>query len=82
MSWSVGVKSLPAKEAAAEIEKQFEAGSKCAEPEETIRQAARKLIAETIAAQDVKLSVSAYGSQSSSAGVLGASLGITITPEW
>jgi hypothetical protein len=50
MSWGVSaIGRAPAVGAA--IERQFESG-KCAEPEESIRQAARALIAASIAAQD------------------------------
>jgi len=64
MSWSVTAIGKPAAVAAA-IESQF-AQSKCAEPEESIRQSARAAIAAALAAQSpsTAVKVSAYGSQS------------------
>jgi hypothetical protein len=64
MSWSVGaIGKAPA--VAAEIERQFNQ-SKCSEPEEGVRQAARSTIAAALAAQDpaIVVDISAYGSQS------------------
>lgn len=65
MSWSVGASDATPK-VGEMIENQFESGSKCIEPEESIRQSARKLIAEVVASQTsgTKLSINAYGSQS------------------
>lgn len=65
MSWSVSAtgKAAPV---AAEVEKQFALGH-CMEPEETVRQAARALIAAALAAQTDPVSavkVQAAGSQS------------------
>lgn len=66
MSWSVSAVGRPPAVAAV-IETQF-AASSCSEPEETVRQAARKVIAEALAAQrpDSAVKVSASGSQQSS----------------
>jgi len=67
MSWSVAAKGeTPG--VGEIIDKQFADGSKCPEPEETIRQSARNLIAGTVGAQSpgTKLVISAYGSQSTS----------------
>lgn len=89
MSWSVAANGK-AVDVAATIENQFETRGACMEPEESIRQSARKLIAESLKAQipsDKDVRVSAYGSQSVR-GMLGGapdeirnSLSITITPE-
>ena len=48
------------------IEKQFNDGGKCVEPEESTRQTARRLIAQMVEVQTpgTKLNISAYGSQS------------------
>jgi len=64
MSWSVSARGQTPG-IAAEIERQFEGSGQCVEPEETSKQAARKIIADTIAMQGImqKLTVSAYGSQ-------------------
>ena len=74
MSWGVSaIGRAPAVGAA--IERQFESG-KCAEPEESIRQAARALIAASIAAQDSAkvIRVQAYGSQSTEGSKVAAAL--------
>lgn len=64
MSWSVhGVGKSAA--VAALIEKQFTSAGPCAEPEETVRQAARATIAAALAGQEGAVQVSASGSQSS-----------------
>ncbi len=82
MSWSVSaIGRAPAVGAA--IEKQFE-GGKCAEPEESIRQSARALIAASIAAQDSAkiLKVMANGHQSTSGDkVVSNSLNISVEPQ-
>lgn len=87
MSWSVGATGK-APTVAEQIAKQFENGSKCAEPEETIRQAAKKLIETSLEAQDPAkdVQVSAYGSQSvydvgSPNATFRNSLSISITPQ-
>lgn len=67
MSWSVSG-SGASSEVAASIESQFETSGPCSEPEETVRQNARVVIASALRAQTpdtTKVSVSAYGSQSS-----------------
>ena len=68
MSWSVGVKDLPVWSAKAQIEEQFRGMDHypCPEPEESIKQSARKLIAEALdgtTREGAKATVSAYGSQ-------------------
>ncbi len=65
MSWSVLAVGTPAA-AAASIEKQFAQQSPCSEPEESVRQSARGLIAAALAAQDPGGAVKAngFGSQS------------------
>jgi hypothetical protein len=85
MSWSVGgtIGKAPAVRAA--IAKQFEQGSKCSEPEETIRQAAAKVIDAALAGQDPSkvVEVNASGSMSMNSGkVDGNSLTIQVTPKW
>lgn len=64
MSWSVGA-SGKSDEVAALIEEQFAAYT-CTEPEESVRQGARQLIAATLAASipPAVRTVSAWGSQS------------------
>lgn len=64
MSWSVYATGKP-KTVAATLEVQF-GGSKCAEPEETIRQAAKVTLLAAVAGQreDSVLKVSASGSMS------------------
>lgn len=66
MSWSVSAVGKPAA-VSASIERQF-ASTSCAEPEETVRQAARVVVAAAIAAQrpDCAVQVSASGSMSTS----------------
>jgi len=66
MSWSVSAIGKSQAVAAA-IEKQFTSSGACAEPEETVRQAARALIAQALSSEDASavVSVSANGSQSS-----------------
>ena len=65
MSWSVGAKGITP-EVGEIIEKQFNDGGKCVEPEESTRQTARRLIAQMVEVQTpgTKLNISAYGSQS------------------
>jgi hypothetical protein len=67
MSWSVGVTSKLSDEAAVEIERQF-AGMTypCPEPEETIKQGVRDLLAVALKGniQTHTVNVSAWGSQS------------------
>lgn len=64
MSWSVSAIGKP-EAAARSIEDQF-ASSKCAEPEETVRQSARATIAASLAAQrpDLVVHVTASGHMS------------------
>ena len=66
MSWSVQALGKPAAVAVA-IDDQFTSGGECHEPEESIRQAARALIATALGAQTGAgaVKVGAYGSQSS-----------------
>lgn len=67
MSWSVQ-SSGTAAEVAARAESSFRNSGPCSEPEESIRQKARELIAQALAAQKpdtTKVTLSAYGSQSS-----------------
>lgn len=65
MSWSVTVFGRVEKVRAA-IADQFKTSSGCAEPEESVRQSAAKLIDDSLAAQDQQfaIEVSASGSQS------------------
>jgi hypothetical protein len=84
MSWSVTAigKSSAVR---ASIAKQFATGSKCAEPEETIRQAVAVVIDKALEAQAeaTAVKVSASGSQSSSGGVVtNNSLSIIVDPMW
>ncbi len=68
MSWSVaGIGKAPA--VAAKLEKDFSNSGPCAEPEETVRQAARIVIASALAGQDpsVAVKVTASGTMSNSA---------------
>ncbi len=67
MSWSVSAVGKPSA-VAASIESQFSRGSGCAEPEETVRQSARVVIAAVLTAQreDSAIQVSASGSMSTS----------------
>lgn len=83
MSWSVGGKGK-ASEVKEGIAKQFASGSKCIEPEETIRQEAAKLIDKALGAEDpdVTVDLAAYGSQGSVGGKIGHSLNIRLTVEW
>lgn len=67
MSWSVqGIGKAPA--VALAIDKQFTSSGPCAEPEETVRQAARAAIAAALTAQkpEAVIQVTAQGSQSTS----------------
>ena len=87
MSWSVqAIGSARAVEK--EITKQFENGSKCAEPEETVRQAAKATVLAALAGQsdNKAVKVMASGSQSryEKDGVIDMSnsLSITIEPIW
>jgi hypothetical protein len=87
MSWSVAAIGK-SQAVAAEIAKQFANGSKCMEPEESIRQAAASLIATAMVAEDaaVVVTVTANGSQSfkdytTKTGVTN-SLSITIQPQY
>ena len=89
MSWSVSAVGKSDVVAVA-IEKQFEGGGKCMEPEEGIRQAARALIAASLKGQvpSTAVEVSASGSQSRGAVVPGGpdvvrnTLSLTIKPFW
>lgn len=66
MSWSVLAIGTP-EAVAVSIEKQFAQQSTCSEPEETVRQSARGLIAASLNAQHPggAVKVQAFGSQSS-----------------
>lgn len=67
------------------VQKQFESGSKCTEPEETIRQAAAAIIDLALGDQATAqvLEVSASGSMYSKDGkVTSNGLNIAITPRW
>lgn len=66
MSWSVCAVGKVAAVANA-IEQQFDANGPCSEPEETVRQAAKAMIANALQAQDPNgaVQVSASGSQGS-----------------
>ena len=63
MSWSVSAIGKPVA-VAANIENAFSSATPCAEPEETVRQSARRLIADCLNAQrpDSVVQVSASGS--------------------
>jgi hypothetical protein len=65
MSWSVGGSGKPS-EVADSIDKQFAGSSPLMEPEETVRQAARKVIAVALAGctDNNDRTVSAWGSMS------------------
>lgn len=69
MSWSVSA-SGRSDEVAKTVEEQFESmkASPCPEPEESLKQQARQLLAAGLAAQNParSVSVSAFGSQSTS----------------
>ena len=69
MSWSVGVANTPSDQAAEQIEASFKSMEAwpCPEPEETIKQAARSLLATALASNVPvrNVTVSAWGSQSS-----------------
>jgi hypothetical protein len=80
MSWSAHAKGKVA-DVKKLVDQQFESSAKCAEPEETVRQAARKFIAASLAAQDSECDVyvSAYGSQAGATRRNYAS--IQVTPE-
>jgi hypothetical protein len=73
MSWSVG-SAGNSDEVATVIEAQFESYTACPEPEESIKQAARALIAKTLAGKipAVATTVSAFGSQATKYRVDGA----------
>lgn len=83
MSWSVGAKG-PVADVKIAIAGQFQSGSKCQEPEETIRQKATELVALALDAQGYmpSVDVSAFGSMSKdySTGAVANSLSIIITP--
>jgi hypothetical protein len=84
MSWSVGTKG-PVTQVKDVIAKQFETSGPCIEPEETIRQKARELIALALEHQGYSpnVEVSAYGSQSTDyeTKAISNSLSIIITPQ-
>jgi hypothetical protein len=84
MSWSVsGFGKAPAVRES--IAKQFAQGSKCMEPEETMRQAAAALMESSLAAQEPSkvIEVSASGSMSTDNGkVASNSISIKIDPKW
>jgi hypothetical protein len=83
MSWSVGGNG-PVADVRASVAKQFETGSKCTEPEESIRQAAAKIIDQALDAQGYlpNVEVGAYGSMSMdyTTKKISSSLSIIITP--
>jgi hypothetical protein len=64
MSWSVSCNGMKSDEAATQIERQFESMSTLLEPEETIKQKARALIADSLAGNSPvrEVTVSAFGS--------------------
>lgn len=88
MSWSVGGIGK-AQAVATSIEAQF-AQSKCSDPEESVRQAARAAIAAALVAQNVGtvVKVTASGSQSTRYDLAGKPAGFTnqlsivIEPQW
>ena len=73
MSWSVG-DSGNSDEVAKDIEAQFESSSECPEPEESIKQAARSLIAKALEGKipSTDTMVSAWGIQTTKYGVNGS----------
>jgi hypothetical protein len=89
MSWSVGGIGK-AKALAAKIENDFANTTACAEPEETVRQAARAVIAAALAGQHESkaIKVSASGSMSnyaewpSTEAKVSNSLTITVEPQY
>jgi len=85
MSWSIGTVFGRAPAVAEKVAKQFADASKCAEPEETIRQAAAHMIDAALAGQDPSqvVEVSASGSMSTNNGkVTSNSLQIAVSPKW
>jgi hypothetical protein len=74
MSWSVSATAVKSDVAAKAIESQFASYTPCPEPEESIKQAARDLIAQALAGNvpSREVSVSAWGSQTTSSGGKGA----------
>jgi hypothetical protein len=89
MSWSVAAIGK-AGAVQASIAKQF-AGSKCSEPEESVRQAAASVLATAIAAQDpasaVKVTASGnqghkYGPNGEATGLFTNSLSINVDPQY
>jgi 2-hydroxychromene-2-carboxylate isomerase len=88
MSWTVNaIGKSPAVRAA--VAKQFADGSKCAEPEESIRLATAALIDQSLAAQTessaVKVAASGSMSKSQSVGkpeTISNSLIVEVTPQW
>lgn len=87
MSWSVSAIGS-ARAVEKEITRQFGIGSKCAEPEETVRQTAQALIMQALQGQSdnkvVKISASGSQSRYEKDGVvdMSNSLTITIEPIW
>jgi hypothetical protein len=84
MSWSVSAfgRASGVRES---IAKQFAQGSKCMEPEETMRQAAAALLDSSLEAQDPSkvVEATASGSMSTDNGkVVSNSLSIKIDPKW
>jgi hypothetical protein len=84
MSWSVSATGK-ASAVRTEIKRQFETGSKCIEPEETVRLAAASLLDAAIAAQDPSkaVKISAGGSQNfdhSKNSVVSNNLNIVVEP--
>jgi hypothetical protein len=85
MSWSISGRIGKAPGVRAAVAKEFEQSSKCAEPEETIRQAAKQIIDAALAAQGENqvVEVSASGSQSTSGiTVVSNSVNIKVQPVW
>lgn len=79
MSWGIAVTgNTPA--IATEIDKEFSLTSKSPEPEETLKQAARKLIRDVITAQSpgTKLKITAWGNQTNSEQKSTNSFGINV----
>jgi len=85
MSWSISGRMGKAAAVRAAVAKEFEQGSKCTEPEETIRQSAAQIIDSALAGQDPQqvVEVSASGHMSTNNGkVASNTLNIAVTPRW
>lgn len=85
MSWSISGRLGKAPAVRAAVAKEFEQSSKCAEPEETIRQAAKQIIDAALAAQGENqvVEVSASGSMSKNGEVVTSNtVNIAVTARW